>query len=178
MRAIKGRDAGLTFRRCGGFLGGVIDVMNEYREEFSLRVAREREREGVGGDGSGTFPRCILKPTIHGAASAARRLSRNTCGSLAAVLRSEIRQGELRHVALLRYIHATLFYLCLNIPKHCAARAPCHSVDLRYIVSPTTLSNIRPPPWTFRGARDRHRQRPLHVYRITGRMLGETTIQL
>ncbi|KYN30058.1 hypothetical protein ALC57_00501 [Trachymyrmex cornetzi] len=38
---LKGQDARLTFRRCGGFLRGVIDVMNEYREEFSLGVEGE-----------------------------------------------------------------------------------------------------------------------------------------
>jgi len=36
-----------------------------------------------------------------------------------------------------RSIHATLFYLCLNIPKHRAV--PCHSAGLRYTLSPTTL---------------------------------------
>ncbi|KYN04726.1 hypothetical protein ALC62_04361 [Cyphomyrmex costatus] len=32
---LKVKDSGLTFRRCGGFLRDVIDVMNEYREEFN-----------------------------------------------------------------------------------------------------------------------------------------------
>ncbi|KYM77537.1 hypothetical protein ALC53_12031 [Atta colombica] len=40
-RRLKGQDARLTFRRCGRFLRGVIDMMNEYREEFSLGVEGE-----------------------------------------------------------------------------------------------------------------------------------------
>lgn len=68
-----------------------------------------------------------MEPTIHGVASAVRRLSRNTCGSPAAVLRSEIRKASAPPYRF--SLRAILFYLCLNILKHCAVRpcSPCHS---------------------------------------------------
>jgi len=69
-------------------------------------------------------PRCTLRPTIHGAACAARRLSRNTCGS-PAVKYGGVSSPPCCASPLYTLI---LFYLCLNIPKYRAV--PCHSAAL------------------------------------------------
>lgn len=78
-------------------------------------------------DETRALPMHPMEPTIHGVASAVRRLSRNTCGSPAAVLRSEIRKASAPPYRF--SLRAILFYLCLNILKHCAVRpcSPCHS---------------------------------------------------
>jgi len=90
----------LTFRRCGGFLRGVIDVMNEYREEFSLRRGRV---------GSKTFPMCTMKPTIHRVASAVHVFPEMYVReSYMAVLRSEIRKVK---TAMLLYVLSYSIYV-------------------------------------------------------------------
>ena len=75
-------------------------MMNEYREEFSL---------GVEGGGDKTFSMCTMEPTIHGAASAVGRLSRNTCGSPARrFLCSEIQKAK---TAMLLYVLSYSIYV-------------------------------------------------------------------
>lgn len=105
-------------------------MMNEYREEFNPR------REG-----DGTPPGHI--PDVHhgtnnswGSKRSTKRLSRNTCGSPARRF-SAVKYGrrKCRHVLL----RAILFYLCLNILKHCAARTPPITLSSCLLSSPNRL---------------------------------------
>jgi len=105
----------LTFRKCGEFLGGVIDVMNEYREEFSPRMERSR---------------CTVEPTIHGPASATLDVF------------PEIRAVVLRRFSAVKYGKRwPCYFTCypiLFMSEYSNTlrrpRTPCHSVESRFAV--------------------------------------------
>lgn len=102
--------------------------MNEYREEFSLR------REG------GTFPMCTMKPTIHGAASAVRRLSRNTCESPAWRF-SAVKYGR-RKPPCCSTCYPILFMSEYSKTLRCP-HAPCHPLS-SLLPSPNCLFKHSP----------------------------------
>jgi len=118
--------------------GGVIDMMNEYREEFSLRVALKREREG------GT--RCApMHPETDNSRGSVRgptsfqKYVRESCG--------EIQRGEFSAMLRVASIHA---HSVLFMSEY--SEIPRCPLSLRRVTPFLRLpfSNTRPSARTFR----------------------------